>query len=61
MEQPNTVCVLMLLMRIGASAVVKLMKLIAAMAITRNATISSRRVCALSPCVCGVMSSESFV
>ncbi len=46
---PNTRCVLMLLMRIGESAVLKLVKLIAAMAIITKAMASKiNRVCRLA-------------
>ena len=45
---------------LGVSAVAKLTKLIAAMAITRKATISNSRVWLRSPFVSGLMPSTSF-
>ena len=42
-ELPNTFCVLMLFIRIGASDVLKLVKLIPAITMTSRATKKSRR------------------
>ena len=59
-ELPNTFCVLMLLMRKGVNAVLKLVKLIAATIIIRKAIISNNFVVSGLPLLTRRPSCDSF-